>query len=316
MSSPLNDYARFRADKYGLVWQPAGGVFAVEGTVYPGAPNPPVPITDNDDEGWWAGFASGAIGGLINVADGVWYVECIGYPAVTTPMWPSAQIGQHNLGFGIKRFADGYNAQWGHYPPIAVVAWSQGAIASDLWWTIDVLPDTGYLHYLLPYIYRIYNYGDPLRCPGISHGQQLAGLPAPKKLDGVTTGGVGGPQDLTPAQTNVQAPDGAYVLQSFNNDGDLYGCAPVGDTPWTKMPAVGKVEYGFFKVIMQPGFVDIISIGEDILHPIASTEAGLNAAKFFSAGQNAPHFQYQNAMLAVIDDLIKLGQSLPHQLGV
>jgi hypothetical protein len=314
--SPLNAYAQLRADKNGMQWQPAGGVFAVEGTVYPGAPNPPTPITDNDDEGWWAGFASGAIGGLINAADGLWYVECVGYPAVTTPMWPSAQVGQHNLGFAIKSFADEYRANFGVYPPICVVAWSQGAIASDLWWTVDVLPENGYLHYLLPYIYRIYNYGDPLRCAGISHGNDVAGLPGPGKEDGVTTGGVGGPQDLTPEQTNVLAPDGQYVLLSFNNNGDLYGAAPVGSDPHKSMPASGKVEYSFFEMIMKPGFINIIHIGGDVFHIVGDIRAAGNAIKFFGAGQNAPHYRYEAAMGWVINDLVRLGNSLPNQLGV
>jgi hypothetical protein len=314
--SPLNSYAQVRASDNGIAWRPAGGVFAVEGTVYPGCPGPPIPLTDNDDEGWWAGFASGAIGGLINAADGLWYVECIGYPAVTTPMWPSAQIGQHNLGFAVKAFADAFHQFWGYYPPICVVGWSQGAIVTDLWWTVDVLPEGGYLHYLLPYIYRIYNYGDVLRCPGISRGDELAGLPGPGKQNGAVTGGIGGPQDLTVEQTNVKAPDGQYVVLSFNNHGDLYGAAPVGSDPWHSMPSAGKVEYGFFKLIMQPGIVNVIKIGGDVFHVVGDLEAGVNVLKFFGAGQNAPHYHYEAAMSFVIADLIKLGTSLPHELGV
>jgi hypothetical protein len=314
--SPLNSYAQFRADKNGLIWQPAGGVFAIEGTVYPGAPNPVVPLTDNDDEGWWAGFASGTIGGLINIADGLWYVESVGYPAVTTPMWPSAQIGQHNLGFSIKNFADWYHDTFGYYPPISVVAWSQGAIAADLLWTVDVLPESGYLHYLKDFIYRIYNYGDPLRCPEISMGDTYAGLPGPGTEDGQITGGVGGPQDLRPEQTLISAPDGKNVIISFNNHGDLYGAAPMGKTPWNSMPASGKVEYSFFKIIMQPGFLNVVEVGLDLFHPIGDIQAAGNAIKFFGAAQNAPHYHYEQAMAWVIGDLVALGGALPHQLGV
>lgn len=316
MTSPLNSYAQLRATKNGSIWRPAGAVFAIEGTVYPGAPFPPVPITNNDDEGWWAGFASGAIGGLINAADGLWYVECVGYPAVTTPMMPSAQIGQHNLGFSVKVYADWYYQQsWPGKPAgsygglaIAVVAWSQGAIASDLWWTVDVLPENGYLHYLLPYIYRIYNYGDPLRCEGISLGNDMAGLPGPGTQDGKPTAGVGGPQDLTEAQTLVKAPDGVNVLLSFNNKGDLYGAAPSYST------STGKVEYSFFELIMKPGFINIVHIGGDIFHVIGDIKAAVNALKFFGAGQNAPHYHYEQAMSWIVNDLVRLGNSLPHQL--
>jgi hypothetical protein len=310
-------FVNIRAEANGMPYSPCGAIFAVEGTVYPGAPYPPQPLLD-DRTGWWAGFASGAIGGLTNVADGLWYSECIGYPALTTPMWPSAQIGQHNLGFRVKAYADRYFAIHGTYDGLVmcVVGWSQGAIATDLWWSVDVLPANGYLHYLLPYVWRVYNYGDPLRCPGISHGNDSAGLPSPGKLDGVDTGGVGGPLDLTPAQTNIVAPDGKYVLQSFNNPGDLYGAAPVGLTPWTSLPAAGQVEYGFFKIIMQPGFLDIIEVGLDIFHPIGAIEGAVNAIKFFSAGMNAPHFHYEAAMDWVIGDALAIGNSLPHQQGV
>lgn len=309
--SPLNAYAQLRAAKNGMPWQPAGGVFAIEGTVYPGAPGPVTPITDNDDEGWWAGFASGTIGGLINVADGLWYVESVGYPAVTTPMWPSAQIGQHNLGLAIKAFADEYKASFGVYPPMCVVAWSQGAIASDLLWSVDILPADGYLHYLLPYIYRIYNYGDPLRAEGLSLGDTAAGLPGPGTQDGKPTAGIGGPQDLTAAQTLVKAPDGVNVILSFNNKGDLYGAAPSYST------ATGKVEYSFFQDIMKPGLFTIVGgFMGDILHVVGDVKAAANAIKFFSAGQNAPHFQYWPAMNWVINDLVQLGNSLPHRLGV
>lgn len=311
-ASPLNSYAQARAAANGMPWQPAGGVFAIEGTVYPGAPWPVIPITDNDDEGWWAGFASGALGGLINVADGLWYVESIGYPAVTTPMWPSAQIGQHNLGFSIKMFADAFHAAFGFYPPICVIAWSQGAIASDLWWSQDVLPESGYLHYLLPYIYRIYNYGDVLRTPGISHGDDAAGLQGPGK----TNGGIGGKEDLTPEQTNVKAPDGQYVILSFNNKGDLYGDAPTGLDPWKHPTDTGLVEYSFFKMIMQPGLINIVHLGGDVFKIVGDVKAGFNAIKFFGAGQNAPHYHYEAAMAWVVGDLVRLGNSLPHQLGV
>lgn len=303
-------WPQIRADKNGLEYRPCGGVFAIEGTVYPGAPAPPRPLTD-DGNGFWAGFASGALGGLINVADGLWYTECIGYPAVTTPMWPSAQIGQHNLGASIDRFAKSYKAQFGDYPPIAVVAWSQGAIAADLWWTVDVLPENGSMHYLLPYVYRIFNYGDPLRSEGISLGNDLAGLPGPGEMYGKPTAGIGGPQNLTKEQTLVTSPDGVNVVLSFNNKDDLYGAAPSYST------AAGKVEYSFFKMIMNPGFVDIVGgILGDFLHPIGDIEAGFNAAKFFAAGANAAHYHYEDAMLWVINDLVTLGNSLPHQLGI
>lgn len=287
-----------------MPWQPAGGFFAIEGTVYPGAPGPVTPITDNED-GWWAGFASGVLGGLINAADGLWYVESVGYPAVTTPMWPSAQIGQHNLGMAIKAFADEFHTNFKFYPPITLSAWSQGTMAAELMWTVDVLPETGYLHYLKDYFYRMYDFGQPMRALGISHGDDAAGFVGPGK----THQGVLGPKDLTADQSNVVAPDGQYVLLGFNNKGDLYGDAP----PYTTQ--AGQVEYSFAEMIMQPGFVNIIHIGGDLFKLVGDIQAGYNALKFFGEGQNAPHYHYEAAMTWAINDLVTLGNSLPHFIG-
>jgi hypothetical protein len=308
--SPLNAYAQVRAGRNGMLWQPAGGVFAVEGTVYPGAPLPPTPITDNDDEGWWAGFASGAIGGLVNVADGQWYVECVGYPAITTPMLPSATIGGHNLGVAVRSFADAFKVAFGFYPPICVVSWSQGTMAVNIWWTTEVLPENGTSHYLMPYIYRSYEYGQPWRAEGISIGDDRAGLPGPGKLYGKATAGVGGTKyNLTSAQTLIAAPDGVNVINGFNNKGDLYGAAP---SPSTQ---AGQVEAGFADMIFR-GTVSIKSLGSDLFKIIGDVEAGFNVLKFFGAGSNAPHYHYEQAMGWVISDLVALGNSLPHQLGV
>jgi hypothetical protein len=303
-----------RAQLNGVQYSCAGAIFAVDGTVYPGSPNPPIPLT-NDGKGWWSGFSSGVVGGLINAQEGLWYSETIGYPAATTPMWPSAQIGQHNLGFRIKAYADGYYQQHGNYDGLVILVsgYSQGAIVTDLWWTVDVLPESGYLHYLLPYIWRIYNFGDPLRAGGISHGNDAAGLLGPGTEDGEVTGGVGGPQDLAPEQTNLKAPDGQYVLLSFNNNGDLYGAAPVGATPQKSMPASGKVEYSFFEMIMKPGLINIVHIGGDVFHVVGDIKAAGNALKFFSAGTNAPHWHYEDAMAWCVADALRIGNSLPHQ---
>lgn len=309
--SPLNAYAQLRAAKNGLLWQPAMGVFAIEGTVYPGAPGPVTPITDNDDDGWWAGFASGALGGIINAADGLCYVESVGYPAITTPMLPSAMIGQHNLGMATKAFADEFYSAFGFYPPIAWIAWSQGTMAADLCWSVDVLPATGYLHYLQPYIWRNYGYGQPFRCEGVSDGDTRAGLPGPGTLYGKPTAGVGGKTyNLTEAQALVKAPDGVNVIQGFNNKGDLYGAAPSPST------SAGKLESSFAALIFKPGIVNIIHIGGDLFDVVGDVEAAYNTLKFFGAGANAPHYHYEQAMSFVVGDVIALAQSLPHQLGV
>jgi hypothetical protein len=74
-----------RAKLNGRTYRPAGAIFAVDGTAYPGAPGIPAP---------GAGFSSDLIYGLINLADGLWASQFIGYPAVTYPMGPSVQRGR------------------------------------------------------------------------------------------------------------------------------------------------------------------------------------------------------------------------------
>lgn len=311
MTSSL--FVNTRAALNGQPYRPAGAIFAVEGTVYPGAPAPPSFIA-GDNNGYWCGFASGVVGGVCNTQDGLWASPGVGYPAVTVPMWPSVQTGRGNLGVQAGNYATNYYKQNGSYDGLAIVisAWSQGVMAALQWFFNDVLPTSGTQHYLLPYVYRIYAFGDPFRCPGIAHGNEMAGMPMPPKLDGQTTGGIGGPLDYTVAQANMLAPDGKYLINSFVNPNDLYADAPVGDDPWNTEPSAGKVEYLFFKIIMQPSFGDIIALAELLVKPIGDVEALINTAEFFGAGQNAGHYQYYNAMVAAINDALTLGNSLPH----
>lgn len=306
-------FVNVRADAAGEFYSPAGAIFAVEGTVYPGAPAPPSFIA-GDNGGYWCGFASGVVGGLANSQDGLWASPGVGYPAVTTPMWPSVQTGRGNLGTQVGGYATNYYKQNGSYEGLVILisAWSQGVMAALQWFLLDVLPTTGTQHYLLPYIYRIYAFGDPFRCPSVAHGNEMAGMPMPPKLDGQITGGIGGPLDYTVDQANMLAPDGKYLINSFVNPNDLYADAPVGSTPWTSMPSVAKVEYLFFRIIMQPGFLDILELATLLDKPIGDVEALVNTGEFFGAGNNAGHYTYGQGMDAAINDALALGNSLPH----
>jgi intein/homing endonuclease len=122
-------------------------------------------------------------------------------------------------------------------------------------------------------------------CPGIANGNLLAGIPLPTKLDGVVTGGIAGPADLTPQQT----PD---FLYSFALDGDLYACAPVGENPWENEAAPGRVETGIYDIVQQATFIDVVAIAEDLLVPVGTVEAIINGLTFAAAGANAPHYRY------------------------
>lgn len=302
-------FVSIRSALDGIQWAPAGVFLTVDGTVYPGAP------FDIPPPG--AGFSSDMAYGLMNVADGLWVWEGIGYPAAVTPMMPSVQIGRGNVVARIKGGLDSWGFARPGYPlgtKIILSGYSQGALVTDQVWVRDILPATGVLHdrYLNGDILRIYNYGDPYRTPGIAHGNELAGIPLPAKLDGKTTGGIGGNGDLRVAESNVLAYDGRPILTSFALDGDIYACCPVGDDPWNHLAAPGKVGNSIFKVIMQASFFDVIAVAGDIFAPIGMVEEIINGIKFASAGTNAPHWQYWNEMDAAIGEMITIGQSLPH----
>lgn len=316
----LDRWPQIRAIKAGGIWQPAGGLFAVEGTVYPGAPFDPIPLSDNHYENEiWSGFASQTVAGVINKADGLLHCECVGYPAQTANMGASVLVGVGNLAVRVKVWDDAFVNEFGFHSPLFLTGWSQGAWVIDRFMQIHVFPEDGDLHYLLPYIYSIYNYGDILRTSSISRGNDYAGLVVPAKVDSAIPGGIGGPEQLTLEQTNLIAPDGRYVIKSFNNTGDLYGDAPMGAAPVTKssMPAAGKVEYSFFQMIEKTSaFTIITGLMGDIVHIIGDVEAGYNAAKFFSAAQNAPHYQYYPHMDWAVSDIVDTASKLPHNLGV
>ena len=310
----------------GQAYSPAGGLFILEGTVYPFAPAPPSFIL-NDGTGYWCGFASGVAGGACNLADGMWacsrlasnnpLLPAFGYPAKTTPMWPSVQTGRINVGISSVNFANAYHAKTGSLDGLVLTytAWSQGVMALLQWFFNDVLPANGVHHWLLPYVYRMYCFGDPFRCPGVAHGNEIAGMPMPPKLDGQVTGGIGGPLDYTVAQANLLAPDGKFLIYSFVNENDLYADSPCGSSPWTTLPSVGSVEYLFFQLIMQPSLTLFIKLATLLGKPIGDVEALVNTGEFFGAGNNAGHFQYFTAMDAAVNDLVTLGNSLPRQPG-
>lgn len=297
----------------GTNYRPAGVIFAVDGTAYPGAPGAPIPIT-NDGSGWWSGFSSGLVGGLENIADGLWGSIIIGYEASTIPMWPSVQQGRTYLVQAISNYTNDFFKNFGFYPPIILTGYSQGSMITDQVWVLDILSPTGVLHHLLPFVYRIYQFGHVFRCPAIAHANALAGLPESIQQNGVESGGIGAVLDLTPAQTNYPAPDGRPVVHSAANHGDIYTCAPTGTDPWNNIAPQGRTGQLFFKIVMQPTFTDVIAAAEVLMHPIASIEEGINAGTFFSEGPGSPHYLYYPQMVACINDAYQLGMSLPHLL--
>lgn len=223
--------------------------------------------------------------GLVTPAPPLFW-QPIGYPAAVVPMGPSVEIGRAEV-----------NRQIGMRPRgtrLILSGYSQGAIVTGEVWVHDILDPKGVHHDRLNDVVGVINFGDPLRCPGIAHGNEVAGQPMPKTLDGQVTGGIAGPADLTADQT----PD--FYL-SCALDGDLYAAAPVGPSPWTKESSVGKVETNIYDIIEQPSFSDVISIAKDLGMPIGTVEGIYNALLFFGQGTNAAHWRYGPFVPAMID---------------
>lgn len=315
MTSSL--FVNIRAAKNGLNYSPAGGFFAVDGTAYPGTPGPPGMLLD-DGSGFWSGFSSGIAGGLVNTADGLWASDLIAYNTVSPiPSNKARDAGIAALAAAVGAYTDTYyRSHANSYAGLAILlsGYSLGAIITATYWQTYVLNAAGPHHYLAPYVYRIYQFGDPLRCPGIAHGNALAGLSESIKQDGVETGGIGGKLDLTVAQSNLLAPDGKFIYNSCANKGDIYACSPIG-TDTAHLAGAGKVGNLIFQEIMSPSITNTLKIAEALGAPIGMVEEIFNGMTFAAAGSNAPHWKYYPQMLACIGDALALGDSLPHQIG-
>lgn len=232
--------------------------------------------------------------------EAAFFWQPIGYPAAVFPMQESQLAAQNELSrlFGVHE-------QSGLCPPgtpVALSGYSQGAIAVAQFWRDHILNPAGQHHNRLADVVGIVQFGDPLRCPGIAHGNEIAGLPAPSIHDGQVTGGIAGPDCLTPEQT----PD-FYVSCAL--DGDLYAAAPVGSNPWTAEPEVGCLETRIYDFVVHgtwDAFMANVGDLADIFRQpvdtiIAAAQAIFNGMTFFAAGTNAPHWQYQCMFPAVAD---------------
>lgn len=251
------------------------GLFTVGGTFEAGPADPnqfPVQVAQRLAPTGWQ-IVADKLDGLATVPPVRWFP--INYPAALYPMAWSVQAGRETL-VGAIRSAPG---------PIVLCGYSQGAIVTGVVWAQDILAPGGVLHNRLGDVLAVFNFGDPLRCPGIANGNLLAGIPLPIDLDGVVTGGIAGPADLTPAQTPA-------LFYSFALDGDLYASAPVGPDPWTAEAPVGRVETSIYDVVQQATAIDVAAIAADLLCPVALVEAIINGLTFAAAGANAPHFRY------------------------
>jgi hypothetical protein len=187
----------------------------------------------------------------------------------------------------------------------ALGGYSQGAIATGICLKECYLDKNGPLHDRLPDLLGSIHFGDPLRTPGLARGNEIAKLPAPKKQDGQTTGGIAGPGCLTAAESEL--------VISCALDGDLYASAPVGDDPWHNEPLVGQIETRIYHFIQTGSIVDgfmavMKGIAQEFGHPLSNTialfHAISNGVSFAAEGTSAPHWQYAPFVPAMVEWLL------------
>jgi hypothetical protein len=147
----------------------------------------------------------------------------------------------------------------------------------------------------------VINFGDPLRCPGLARGNDVAGFPVPGELDGHMTGGIAGPANLTPDQSEL--------IYSCALMGDLYAACPCGESPWNtpgkgageNEAEVGQIETRIYEFVLSGSLIKGLmyiaeGIAEEFSMPVSATiahmQAIINGLKFASAGTAAPHWQY------------------------
>ena len=276
------------------------------------------------------GFA-GEVGAQLN--DEEWFWQPVGYPAAVFPMGPSADVGVDEVvRLALLYFAGAPLPTGGDASgKLALFGYSQGAIVVDRVWRNEVLNPAGRLHHRLNDIIAIVNFGDPMRAPGICNGNVRAGFPIPAPLDTYTTGGIAGPDCLTPAQTPA-------FLMSCNNDGDLYGAAPVGDTPWTKQTGVGHDETIVYNIVLNFNVDNVMAIAQEVVaalgevitdpadligatlgvllgkgiaiesHVVSLVEALVNGGMFVVSGAG-PHGDYEKFVPAMVDFVHEAGRN-------
>ena len=281
------------------------------------------------------GFA-GEVGSQLD--DELFYWHPAGYPAATVQMGDSVIAGINE----VVRIASLYTPSALWTGKLVLTGYSQGAMVVDRVWRDEILNPSGRLANRVNDVIAIVNFGDPMRTPGISRGNEHAGIAVPGRLDGFTTGGIAGPGCLTAAQTPP-------FLLSCNNPGDLYGTAPVGDSPWTTETGVGHDETLIFNLVQDFNGTNLVALAQEALailgfdasalgvagietslsvllghgglslgipaggvtepaHVIALVQAIYNGGMFVVA-QQGPHLDYEKYIPAAVDFVTRAGKA-------
>jgi hypothetical protein len=180
--------------------------------------------------GRWDADFTAEIAGAVNGQGYYW--QGVSYPAATFPMGPSVRAGVDEM---VRLISERPGT-------FAIVGYSQGAIVTCKLWRDEILNPNGRLHDRLNDIFAHVSFGNPMRCPGIANGNGLAGLPAPENEFGYLTGGIAGPDDLTPWQT-------PWWHADFAKNGDLYATCPTGPDQWANEAPPGEMQTSIYKMI-------------------------------------------------------------------
>ena len=257
----------------------------------------------------WTGFPAQVASAAQNAHPTVFYWQPVGnWPAAAYPMGPSVAAG---VAEGQRLLTQVHTSG-----PVVLIGYSQGAICASHFWRDVILNPNGACHNRVNDVIAAITWGNPCRAPGVANGNVFAGWPTPKKLDRVVTGGIAGPDDLTPAQTPAFWYDFVNTLAGTDNR-DIYTDCPVGPTPATKEAPAGAIETQIYNIVQQATAPDVFAIVRDVLklvgprgfaQALAITEAIVNGGLFTAAGSNAAHYTYDIA--PAITYLQQLGASL------
>lgn len=256
----------------------------------------------------WTGFPAQVAQAAQNTYPNVFYWQPVGnWPAATYPMGPSVAAG---VAEGQRLLTQVHTSG-----PVIVIGYSQGAICASHLWRDVILNPNGACHNRVNDVIAAVTWGNPCRAPGVANGNVFAGWPMPGDVDGVITGGIAGPDDLTPAQTPAFWYDFVNTLAGPNNN-DIYTDCPVGPTPAANEAPAGAIETQIYNIVQQATASDVFAIVFDVLklvgpdgfaEALAITQAIVNGGLFAAAGSNAAHDKYDIA--PAITYLQQLGAS-------
>lgn len=202
-------------------------------------------------------------GQCLGVPNGLnWRWFHVSYPAVAFP----------NMGASVKQGVENTVYVLLNVHPtgkIVLDGYSEGAIVVGHVWRDEILNPKGRLHHRLNDVLAIIVYGDPLRAPGIAYGNTvLCNIPVPGPLDGFTTGGIAGPDVLTPEQClfpNGHPLEGQIAVYSHAAVGDLYTQCPIGDNPWTAEAPPGHYETLVYDIVQSFDTPNVLAISMAVL---------------------------------------------------